>query len=140
MDYTILYTIIIIAVVMGLTYFVVYLKKNNIVTKEDLQVVEQIFNLTNSIISELDLKNEKKILQISQIVASSLDYAIKISGSESDIDIIDEAIKQTYSLCDDLQIELTESRKIIINQLIDLGLKNRYAQSSAGTYIRKITK
>lgn len=123
MDYTAIYSIIIVAGVLGLTALITYLRKNNYVTKEDLQVVEQIFNLTTSIVDELNLKNEKNIMQISSVVVSALNYAIKISDINTDI--VSTATEEAYLLCGELSIELTSNRKNIIDQLIKLGLQKR---------------
>lgn len=123
MDYTAIYSIIIVAGVLGLTALITYLRKNNYVTKEDLQVVEQIFNLTTSIVDELNLKNEKNIMQISSVVVSALNYAIKISDINTDI--VSIATEEAYLLCSELSIELTSNRKNIIDQLIKLGLQKR---------------
>lgn len=135
-DYTMVYILTVIVAVIGATFVVRYLRVKQIVSSEDLKVVGQIFNLTTAIISELNLKNEEKIMQISQIVLTSLDYAVKISDTSDTDEILKHAQDETYTLCSDLGIELTESRKVIISQLLQLGLVNNYTKVSK-SYIRK---
>ena len=100
-----------------------YLKKNNLVSKEDLKSVTELFNLATSIVDELNLPSEKYILRIAQIVRSALDFAIATSGSDATEDEIKELSKDyAIDLCDQFNIRLNESREAIIGKLIDLGL------------------
>ena len=126
MDYTMLYVLGIVFGVCALTYLVSYLRKNQIISTEDLSFVQQLFSLSVAIIDELDLKHEKKILQISNVVITALEYATSISSTDEEI--IAKAIEKCHELCKDLGIELTEGRKLILEQLVTIGLGNRYTK------------
>ena len=74
-------------------------------------------------------------MQISQIVLSSLDFAIVISNNNDEIK--DAAYNQACQLCSDFKIELTESRKMIIKQLIEIGMNNIYKlDEQTSKYVR----
>lgn len=115
MDYSLIYGII-IAGLMGVISYL--LTKKITINKNELAIVQQIFNLSASLIDELNLKNEDKILQISQIVDSGITFAIVLTD-ENQKEIVK---KYTYEQCELFGIELTENRKQIIEQLTDIGL------------------
>ncbi len=115
MDLSLLYSIIIAALMAVISYL---LTKKIVVSKNELQIVQQIFNLSASLIDELNLKNEDKILQITQIIDSGITFAIVLSD-ENQKEIVK---KYTFEQCGLFGIELTEQRKNIIDQLIDIGL------------------
>ena len=124
MDTSFIFALVVVTVVLlldlGIFY---YLKKNNLVSKEDLKSVTELFNLATSIVDELNLPSEKYILRIAQIVRSALDFAIATSGSDATEDEIKELSKDyAIDLCDQFNIRLNESREAIIGKLIDSGL------------------
>lgn len=132
MDYNMLYVLGIVFGVCVLTYVISVLRKKEIITQTDLSFVQQLFSLSVAIIDELNLKNEDKILQISNVVLSALEYATSISsGAEN---ITEKALEKCYELCEQFEIELTASRKLILQQLVTIGLQNRYIENSKGRY------
>ena len=113
MDTSFIFALVVVTVVLlldlGIFY---YLKKNNLVSKEDLKSVTELFNLATSIVDELNLPSEKYILRIAQIVRSALDFAIATSGSDATEDEIKELSKDyAIDLCDQFNIRLNESRE-----------------------------
>lgn len=133
MDYGMLYALIIVFAVCVLTYFVSKLRKNNIVSSEDLLFVQNLFSLTIAVIDELNIKNEEKILQISNVVVLALEYATSVAlGSE---DVTKLALEKCYQLCEQMGIELSESRKLILSQLVNMGLMSRYQEVQRGYYV-----
>ena len=115
MDYSLLYGIIIAGLMGVISYLIT---KKITVNKNELQIVQQIFKLSTGIIDELNLKHEDKILQISQIIDSGITFAIVLDDANQK-----EIVKKyTYEQCKLFGIELTEKRKEIIEQLIDIGL------------------
>ena len=74
-------------------------------------------------------------MSISQIVVSSLDFAIVISNDDDQIK--DEAYKQAILLCEQFKLELTEERKNIILQLINIGLDAIYFKDENSKYCRR---
>lgn len=132
MDMNILIIIGCVGYVIGLTILVIYLRKNKIVTKQDLETVKEIFQLSTQMMQELNLKNEPQLIQISQIVLTSLDFACMTYSNVETEELLDIATKKTYELCNDLNIELNDNRKSIIKQFITLGLSNRFIKSVDG--------
>lgn len=126
MDITMIYALIIVLGIIGLTFIINKLRKNNIISSEDLSIVQKLFSLSISIVDELDLKNEDKILQISNIVLCAIDYSNNIFLEPEQV--AENALKKCYELCEELNIELTENRKLILAQLINVGLSNKYKQ------------
>ena len=115
MDLSLLYGIIIAALMAVISYL---LTKKIVANKNELEIVQQIFRLSADIIDELNLESEDKILQISQIVDSGITFAIVLTDKNQK-----EMVKKyTYEQCKLFGIELTENRKQIIEQLIDIGL------------------
>lgn len=135
MDMTMIYCLIMVVGVVLLTYIVSKLRKSNVISTEDLNFVQHLFNISMLLIDELNLKNEDKILQISNVVLIALEYATAIASGTENVSEI--AIKKCYDLCKELGIELTDNRKLILNQLIQLGLSNRYVTSDYGVFVLK---
>ncbi|MBO5095249.1 MAG: hypothetical protein J6B98_00030 [Bacilli bacterium] len=135
MDTTILISIGVVVLVLTFAVVVSYLLKNSSIRKEDLETVKQVFKLTTNVIDELNLKQEEQIMSISQIVVSSLDFAIVISNDDDQIK--DEAYKQAILLCEQFKLELTEERKNIILQLINIGLDAIYFKDENSKYCRR---
>ena len=130
-----LYALLIVVVVLAIAAGVMYIVKKNYITTEDLEIIKNVFKLSSSIIDELNLKQEKDIMRISEIVISSLDFAIVISNEDSQIK--EAAYNQACQLCSDFKIELSESRKTIIKQLIEIGIENIYKlDEETSKYIR----
>lgn len=115
MDYSLLYGIVIAGLMAVISYL---LTKKITISKNELQIVQQIFKLSTEIIDQLNLKNEDKILQISQIIDSGITFAIVLDDTNQK-----EIVKKyTFEQCKLFGIELTEQRINIIEQLIDIGL------------------
>ena len=119
-----IYALLIVVAVLAIAVGVMYLVKKNYINTKDLETIKSIFGSSTAIIDELNLKAEDKIMQISQIVLSSLDFAIVISNNNDEIK--DAALRQALQLCADFKIEMTDSRKLIIEQLIAIGIENIY--------------
>ena len=140
MDTSFIFALAVVTVVLlldlGIFY---YLKKNNLVSKEDLKSVTELFNLATSIVDELNLPSEKYILRIAQIVRSALDFAIATSGSDATEDEIKELSKDyAIDLCDQFNIKLNESREAIIGKLIDSGLDSFYKYDTKTSCYKRI--
>lgn len=130
-----IYALLIVVAVLAIAVGVMYLVKKNYINTKDLETIKSIFGLSTAIIDELNLKAEDKIMQISQIVLSSLDFAIVISNNNEEIK--DAALRQALQLCTDFKIEMTDSRKLIIEQLISIGIENIYKfDEEKSKYIR----
>lgn len=130
-----IYALLIVVAVLAIAVGVMYLVKKNYINTKDLETIKSIFGLSTAIIDELNLKAEDKIMQISQIVLSSLDFAIVISNNNDEIK--DAALRQALQLCVDFKIEMTDSRKLIIEQLISIGIENIYKfDEEKSKYIR----
>lgn len=115
MDLNLLYGVIIAALMAVVSYL---LTKKITINKNELAIVQQIFNLSANLIDELNLKNEDKILQISQIIDSGITFAIVLDDGNQK-----EMVKRyTVEQCKLFGIELTPQREEIINSLIDIGL------------------
>ena len=115
MDISLLYGVIIAALMAVISYL---LTKKITINKNELAIVQQIFNLSANLIDELNLKNEDKILQISQIIDSGITFAIVLDDGNQK-----EMVKRyTVEQCKLFGIELTPQREEIINSLIDIGL------------------
>jgi hypothetical protein len=119
MDYTILIVILIIAGLIGLTVLAVNLRKRNIVTADDLLFASNLLGLSISIINELNLQHEDKIKEISKVVTDAVNYVI--GNMKNDGNEVELAYLYALTLCSDLKIDLTEERKAIIRQLIELS-------------------
>ena len=140
MDTSFIFALVVVTVVLlldlGIFY---YLKKNNLVSKEDLKSVTELFNLATSIVDELNLPSEKYILRIAQIVRSALDFAIATSGSDATEDEIKELSKDyAIDLCDQFNIKLNESREAIIGKLIDAGLDSVYKYDTKTSCYKRV--
>ena len=120
-DMTIVYVLGIVVVVVGMVFGVAYLRKNNYVKESDLVFVSTILGIGIEILNELNLKNEKEILKISFIVQDSINFAIGMFDDTNDIYI--KSCEYAYNLCEQAGIEITDSRRNIIQQLIKLGLE-----------------
>lgn len=135
MDSVMLISIGIVIFTLAFAIGVTYLLKNSAIKKEDLETVKQVFKLTANVIDELNLKQEDQIMSISQIVVSSLDFAIVISNEDAEIK--EAAYRQSLLLCEQFKLELTEERKNIILQLINIGLDTFYFKDENSKYCRK---
>ena len=135
LDMDFVYALIIVVAVLAIAIGVLYAVRKNYISSKDLEIIKNVFNLSTAIIDELNLKQEDLIMQISQIVLSSLDFAIVISNNNDEIK--DAAYNQACQLCSDFKIELTESRKMIIKQLIEIGMSNIYElDEQTSKYVR----
>lgn len=123
MDYTMFYILGGVLFAVGLIYLVAYLRKNGYIKKEDLQVVSQILGLNIAILSELKLKNEKDIKLIANTIKNALDQVIKLYEVIDPDKIRKETYEYVVKELDSFGIELTDERKMIIEQLINLSIQ-----------------
>lgn len=124
MDTTILYVILATSIAFGVAYLVSYLRRKNLVNKEDLKFATKALDLTIAIVDELNLKHEKEVKQISQIVIDSLEFGISLYNTEEDVK--DNALEYAYDLCLSMNIGLTDERKEIMRELIEITFQNKY--------------
>ena len=126
MDYTILYIFLAIGVAFGLAYSVAYLRRKNIVNQDDLKLAMQMLDIGMRVVSELRLDKEVEILKIADIVKDSLEYAISMYDIESDV--INNAYIYSLELCEKMNVELTETRKELLMDLIIIVFNDNYIQ------------
>lgn len=127
MDYSILYAIGFIVLAGVIVFGVSYARKKGIFSSEDLKTASSLLGLTVSVLNELNLKNEDQLIKISTMILKGLDYAIVSMNLTNKDEIISTTETYVYGLCTDNGIELTDSRKLIINSLVSLVLTNKYA-------------
>jgi hypothetical protein len=118
---TILYLLSIVCFVLLLIFGVSYARRNNYVSKEDLQFVSTVLGIGVEILDEMNISKEKQILKLTSIVQQSLNFALDMFDAEKDI--YNEACEYAYGLCEQAGIALNDSRISIIQQLIAQGLK-----------------
>lgn len=129
MDYSILWILGIIAIVIAFIFGVLYLKKKGVVTESDIKTVADMLGLSLAILDELDLKQEPEIKKISEFVFIGLNAAIGSYTLEGDKDkIVVLAKNLVFELCKKQNLEVNENRKMIIEKLVELGLNNRYLE------------
>ena len=118
-------TLVIIGITLGviaLAVLVGYLKKKGYMTEGDLLLASRILGISSSILIEMK-PNDKQIIKISEIVKSSIDSILKQYNEFGDIQKLKNEIETTiYNLCEVYQIEMTESRKSIINEMVNMIL------------------
>lgn len=124
MDTSILYVILAVAIAFGVAYLVSYLRRKNLVNKEDLMFATKALDLSLKTVSEMRLDKEKEIKTISQIVIDSLEFGISLYNTEEDVK--DNALEYAYELCNLFDIELTDNRKKIIKELIEITFNEKY--------------
>lgn len=124
MDTTILYVLLSVGIAFGVAYLVSYLRRKNLVNKEDLLFATKALNLSTKIVDELNLKHEKEIKVISQIVIDSLEFGISLYNTEESV--IENAYNYACDLCLSMDIELTDARKEIMRELINITFQNQY--------------
>jgi len=122
MDYNILWIIGFIFITIFFIFGVTYLKKNNKVDDNTLEIVANVLGLSVSVIDELNLNNEEKIVVIGNIVVDSVNYAKDILKVENNEDLANIAIAYACKLCEDQGIEINESRTNIITNLVKLSV------------------
>lgn len=124
MDYTVLYMILVAGVAFGIAYVVSYLRKKDLVGKENLLFAIKILDLSMKVVNELNLEKEEFIADIAIIVRDSLEYAISLYNDEQRI--LENAYDYAIDLCLALEIELTDNRKDIIRELVHIAFSNYY--------------
>lgn len=124
MDYTVLYMILAAGVAFGIAYVVSYLRKKDLVGKENLLFAIKILDLSMKVVNELSLEKEEFIADIAIIVRDSLEYAISLYNDEQRI--LENAYDYAIDLCLALEIELTDNRKDIIRELVHIAFGNYY--------------
>lgn len=128
MDYSILIVLGVLLGVILTTMGIKYAQRKGIFTNEDLLKVIKTFDLSMAFIKELKLNKEPEILQIADIVNDALEMALAL-GKTKDINetekIVIEKIRET---CGRFSIVLTSDREMLINELVKIGLKNKFVK------------
>ena len=124
MDTSMFYVLLSVGIAFGLTWLLSYMRKNKIFEQEDLLRAIKILDLNLRIVSELRLDKEKEILQISQIVIDALEYGIDYYNNPDDV--IENANNYALELCAVFGIEMTDSRREILWELINITFNNKY--------------
>jgi hypothetical protein len=124
MDTTILYVLLSVGIAFGVAYLVSYLRRKNLLKQEDLMFAIKALDLSSKVVSEMRLDKEKEIKTISQIVIDSLEFGVSLYNTEEDVK--DNAIEYAYELCNSFDIELTDNRKEIIKELIEITFNEKY--------------
>lgn len=129
MDYSILWTLGIIAIVISFIFGVLYLKRKGVVSESDIKTVADMLGLSLAILNELDLKQENEIKKIGEFVFIGLNSAIGLYSLEGNKDkIILLAKNLVFELCSKSGLEVTDNRRVIVEKLVELGLNNRYGE------------
>jgi uncharacterized protein with FMN-binding domain len=124
MDINIIFLLIIVIITIGLIFCVNYFRQNNKINDKTLETVATTLNLTVTIIDQLNLKNEDKIINLTNIIIESINYTKDVLNSKNNDELIFNAIVYAQKLCLDQGIELTDSRKAIIDSLVRLSINN----------------
>ena len=124
MDTSIFYVLLSVGIALGLTWLLSYIRKNKIFEQEDLLRAIKLLDLNLRVVSELRLDKEEEVLQISQIVIDALEYGINYYNNPDDV--IKNANDYALELCAILGIEMTESRREILWELINITFNNKY--------------
>lgn len=122
-DLTLVYGIAIAIFVLGFSGFVLCLKRKNIVTQEEIDLMIQTFGLTSLVIDELNLRNETKILEILKVVENSIQFASTLY--KGDENIVDKAYEHAIGLCEDCGLKMNPNRELVIRTLIECGFQNK---------------
>jgi len=118
----ILYIALIIALAILLPIGLNYLKTKNLLSQASLDYTVNLFKIGSQIVNELDLPNEKMLDKITSAVLLSLNYACDLEKSTDRINI---AINYCIELCNQMGIEMTDSRLSIIESLITIGFTDK---------------
>ena len=122
MDYSIL---IVIGVTLGVVLLAMglkYLKDNNYVSESDLILASRILGIGSDILIELK-PNDKKLVKISEIVKNSIDSIINQYDEFADIGKLKSEVESMiYGLCNANKIEMTDSRRKIVNEMVNILL------------------
>ena len=124
MDTSILYVILAIGIAFGVAYLVSYLRRKNLLKQEDLMFAVKALDLSLKVVSEMRLDKESQIKKISQIVIDSLEFGIALYNTEEDVK--ENAVEYAYDLCLSFDIELTDNRKEMIQELIEITFNEKY--------------
>lgn len=126
MDYSIIYILIAVVFTIGILTLKSFLTKKNIIKNEDLLFTAKILNLTVALIDELDLPKEKLIKDIGKIVYDALAFTSARYSTKDEV--IVNAVEYAYDLCLKFDIELTDSRRDIIRELVVFAINNETIQ------------
>lgn len=122
MDYTVFVTIGITMGVILLAMGLKYLKDNNYVSESDLILASRILGIGSDIMIELK-PNDKKVVKISEIVKNSIDSIISQYSEFGDMGKLKSEVESMiYNLCNVNQIEMTDSRKKLVNEMVNILL------------------
>ena len=124
MDTTILYVILAVGIAFGVAYLMSYLRRKNLLKQEDLLFAIKILDLSMGIVEELKIYKDKDIKTISLIVRDSLEFGISLYNTEEDVK--ENAVEYAYDLCLSFDIELTDNRKEMIQELIEITFNEKY--------------
>ena len=121
MDYSIIWIILTLVGLIGFAFLIRYSTNKGYVKESDINFVIAMFDLTMAIVDELDLQKEKEIKNIATYVDLGLKFAKKISANDNMYDVI---VDYTIDLCETNNIEVTDQRKLIIQQLTQIALND----------------
>ena len=130
MDVSIFYVIGSVVMVLAIVFGTSYARKQGLVSADDLIFSARVLGLTASIIEELQLKQEPLIRPITNIITLALDEAGKVAQGQSKDQIITDAENTAYKLCEQGNIKLTDSRKQIVNGLIEIAVNNKFGDQA----------
>lgn len=122
MDTTILYIIAIVGFTIGFIFLTKFLESKKIINATQMQLASVILGIGVEILKDIQIK-DKNFVNITEIVKSSVDLAV--AELEDSADVTALAQKFAEDQCVKLGLKVTDSRKIIIGQLIELVLKNK---------------
>lgn len=123
-----LYIVLTLALSIGAAFLFRYLENKGLLKSQDLLLVMQMYGLGTAIVKELRLQKEAEILKISQIAYNTVEYVYIVSQELEDnklIKVTNEYIEKQFIL---LELELTDNRKIIVDELIKIGVDNKLLQ------------
>jgi hypothetical protein len=123
-DISVLYMLGAVAIVLGLTMFISWMRRSKYIVTEDLLFIAKVLDLSLSIIDELDLQKESEIKQIGKIVYDAIEFGI--ANYTNPDEVKNNAYNYAIELCNVLNIKITDKRKEIIKELLVIGLQNKY--------------
>lgn len=124
MDYTILYIIgfCILAAVIGMV--VTYIMKKYKIDQKDIingiDLTENIIVFVKATLRDMKFGNNDDVEMVTDIVIDTLHYIKAIPNEMTEDEKIFQATNYAIDLCNNLEIELNEERKQIINTVIVL--------------------
>lgn len=123
MELQFIYMLIMIGFVILITIGSKKMRESKIVSSSDLSFAILTLKLSLDVVDELNLKKEKEIKTLATIVVEAIDYSISIMEGSYD-NLVEVATQYAYDTCLAFEIELTDNRKDIVQQLIKIAIQN----------------